>query len=58
MQDAIADSTSRLADLLDRIRTETDQVRSDELATEIRRILEERAVIEKPLGEASSDFRN
>ncbi len=44
MQDAGADTTSRLVELLDRIRIETDQVRSDQLASEIRAILEVREV--------------
>ena len=42
MQRTLTDTTSRLVDLLNRIRTETDPARYDELATEISRMLEVR----------------
>lgn len=40
----LVDSTARLAELLDRIKTETDPARYDQLATEIRRALDAREV--------------
>ena len=50
MLDSFADSTARLEKLLELATKEKDPARSDELAAEIRRVLDEREFLRNRLG--------